>query len=254
MTTLTFFVFFAEFLTTFFAIITVQVTISSNYHSDHGYKFALPILVQIFVICSYLMLFNAILYYLKMRFEALNQILKTKFNLTKDPKTLKKWNLNIITSKSEILVLKITSESHILLNDVIKLMNTIFSLPIAIFMTYNLFGCTFSLYETYDLMSTSRKNLRHIGYNVAISLFNIHYFVYIFIVVAMSMSVTGCRNETCDVLMKILHGKFDKKLKQKVRIFILQIKHSRAEFSCGLFNFDWMLLYSVRLKVFDVWD
>lgn len=112
-----------------------------------------------------------------------------------------------------------------------KLINQIFSLPIALFMGYNLFSCTFSLYETYDLVLLPNQNLRHDGYIIAISFINFHYFIYIFLVVAMSANVTECRNETYDILMKVLHRKFDKKFKKKIRIFILQIRHSRAEFS-----------------------
>lgn len=172
-----------------------------------------------------------------------------KFNLVKGSKNITKWNQkdfqNILSSQSPTFILRILSTIHIQLNEIMKIMNQIFSLPIALFMGYNLFGCTFSLYETYDLVLLPNQNLRHVGYNIAISLINFHYFIYIFLVIAMSANVTECRNETYNILMKILHGKFDEKFKKKIRIFILQIKHSRAEFSCGLFNFDWMVLYSV---------
>jgi len=200
MSTLVFFVLFFEFSITFLFIFIFQITISINYHVDEGYKYVLPILIQIFSVCSYLMLFNAIAYYTKIRFKVVNEILGMKFNLLKGSKNITKWNQNdfqnILSSQSPTFILKILSTIHIQLNEIMKIMNQIFSLPIALFMGYNLFGCTFSLYETYDLVFLPNQNLRHVGYNIAISLINFHYFIYIFLVIAMSANVTECRNET----------------------------------------------------------
>jgi hypothetical protein len=182
-----------------------------------------------------------------MRFEVINEILKIKFNLTNDGKILTKWNpKNNFNSISPFFILKSLLTIHIQLNEIINLMNKIFSFPIALFLGYNLFGSTFSLYETYDIVFQQNLSLRHFGYNIAIILTNLNYFIYNLITIVISVSVTRCRNETYDILIKMLHEKYDEKFKKKIRLFILQIKHSRAEFSCGMFNFDWMVLYMVN--------
>ena len=240
-----FIIFLSEFSTTFITILIFQITVTRNFYIDEDFKYFIPIVLQIFAVCSHLMLYNVITYYTKMRFEVVNEVLIMKFKLDGECKIMKKWNHMTLDSHSPTFVLKILSTIHISLNDIIKLMNNIFSLPIAFFIGYNLFGCTFSLYETYDLALLPNESLIHVGYNVAITLINLHYFFYIFITIIMSVKVIECRNETYNILKKILHGKFDEKSKMKIRLLILQIKHSRAELSCGLFNFDWMILYSV---------
>jgi hypothetical protein len=251
MINLAFFITIFEFAIAFLFVFIFQITISMNYRADEEGKYILPILIEIFAVCSYLMMFNAIAYYTKIRFEVVNVILGIKFNFIKDNKTIAKWNQkDFLASQSPTAVLKVLSAIHIQLNEIMKSMNQIFSLPIALFIGYNLFGSTFSLYETYDLVMLPNDSLRHAGYNIAISLINLHYFIYIFLVIVMSVNVTDCRNETYNILMRILHAKIDEKLKMKIRIFIMQIRHSRAEFSCGLFNFDWMVLYSVS-QIFE---
>jgi hypothetical protein len=57
--------------------------------------------------------------------------------------------------------------------------------------------------------------------------------------------VSKARDRTHEILMSFLHENIDKNIRSRIRIFILQIKSSRTEFSCGLFNFDWTLMYSV---------
>jgi hypothetical protein len=211
-------------------------------------KFFIPTILETISIHCYVSFFIVMAFHIKMRFEIINEILMTAFHTKCLNKRNKTEFQNILTSHSPIYVLKVLSILHIQLNDAIKLMNKIFLLPVAFFIAMNLCGSTFSLYETYDLISAAQKNLRHLGYNMAIYLLNLHYFMYTFAVIAITVSVTRNRDETYKLLKNISFEEFDDKLNEKIRIFELQIKSSRAQFSCGLFDFNWTLLYSVSIK------
>jgi len=208
------------------------------------FKFFIPIIMEIISINSCVSFFIAMTFYVKLRFQIVNEVLTSTLHI----KILNKQNQDTFNSHSPIYVLKVLSTLHIQLNDAIKLMNRIFLLPVAFFIAMNLCGLTFSLYETYDIVSATQKDLRHLGYNMAIYLLNLHYFMYTLTVIAITVSVAKNRDKTYNILKNISCQEFDGKLNERIRIFTLQIKSSRTQFSCGLFDFNWTLLYSVSIK------
>lgn len=212
-------------------------------------KFFIPTILETIVINIYVSFFIAVTINVKLRLNILNEILVMKFQ----HKTLKKWiqnNIqNILNSYSSNFVLKMLSILHIQLNEAIKLINTIFLLPVAFFIALNLCGLTFSLYETYDLIVATESSLSHLGYNMAIYLLNLHYFIYTFSAILISVSTANSRDETCKIMKNILIDEFNDKCSKQIRIFKLQIKSSRFDFSCGLFDFNWTLLFSVSVKI-----
>jgi len=250
------FILFGGYLLTFSSVSLLRLFAMGNANKDirKNMKFFFPTLFEIIGVHSYISFFILVAYYVKLRFTTINEILIIKLNV-KDTKIIKKWNQknyqNILMPHSSLYILKVVSMLHIQLNDVMNLMNKIFLLPVAFFIALNLYGSTFSLYETYDLISTSEDNIRHLGYNLAIYFLNIHYFIYTFMIIAISVLVTRARDKTHKILKEFLHKNLDEGLRNRIQIFILQIKSSKTEFSCGLFNFDWALMYSVSKMVFE---
>lgn len=207
-------------------------------------KFIFPIMVELLFINTYVVFFIVIAYSIKVRFEIINQILMAKFNFLDQ----KNCNFEVINSFSNFYVLKILSILHIQLNDAISLINKLFALPIMLFLAYNLCGSTFSLYESYDIIFSNNENFRQLGYTLGIYLLNVNYFVYNFTSIVMSVAVAGGRDKTAEILNEILCRKVDRKLRSEIRIFLLQIRSSKADFSCGLFTLDWKLLFAVSFN------
>lgn len=214
-----------------------------------GVKFVIPILIEIIGIKSYIMFFIIITYYIKIRFDIINKILIMML----DKKSVNELNQKVpLKSFPSIHFLNILATLHIQLKSIIKIMNKIFSLPIMFFMAYNLSGLTFSLYETYDLISSGKGNIRQIGYNIGVYVENLTYFIYCLATIVVSSLIGRSSNKTLDILMEFSHKNHNEKFQKRIRIFILQIKSSRTSFSCGLFNFDWILLYSVSKRILIV--
>lgn len=194
--------------------------------------YSIPLLSVILIICSYVLFFIAVAHQIKMRLKSVNEILRAQ----------------ILSKNGTSSSIKVLSIVHIQLNSAINFVNKVFALPAALFLGSNLYGATFSLYETYDILRNNSNDFNiHLGYNLAIYFLNIHHFVYNFGAVAVSMAVGRQQEETREILMEILQGNRvgDDKLKRRLRLFVLQTKHARMDFSCGMFKFDWILLYTV---------
>lgn len=222
--------------------------------SDEDNRFAIyfmPITFQMISVSSYLMLFMAIAYHLKIRFQTINEVLIMKFNMKMDKKVMKNWKFNNIKKVlgSNNCILNTVSKLHLQLNDVIIYMNKIFSIPITLFLAFNLFGLTFSLYETYDILRSDLENVSHLSYTLSIYFLHSYHFIYNFFVIKVSMLVNEHRNGAYDILGRILCEEIDQKLRKKILLIQAQMKHVRNEFSSGLFNIDWILLSTVIFEL-----
>lgn len=218
--------------------------------NDRFLLFYTPSQFLLTTVHSYVLFYIVCTFYIKIRFTVINELLLMKFQDGADEKITTKWSQknfqNILNSYSQTYILKLLSIMHIQLIDTIKLVNGVFTLPIALFMALNLCGFTFSLYETYDLLKSSTKHVHHIGYTITISFFHIHYFIYNFVAIFVSTLVARERDMTHEILQRIFNGNFDANTRRQLRLFMMQTKHSRVDFSCGIFNYDWILLHSVR--------
>lgn len=210
-------------------------------------KFFFPIMVELLYINTFVFFFIVVAYSIKVRFDIINQILMVKFSFA-DQKNTRNCIIEVINSYPSTYILKILSILHIQLNDVISLINKLFALPIMLFLAYNLCGSTFALYESYDIIFSGQENLRQLGYTLGVYVMNINYFAYNFTSIVMSVGVASVRNKTAEILNEILCKKIDGKLRNKIKVFLLQIRSSTADFSCGLFTFDWTILFAVSLS------
>lgn len=240
-------IFFA-YLTMFFSNGCIRICYLKSTNEEQSlFIFFLPTLFQMIGNSSYMMFYIVLAYHLQIRFKLVNKILLKRFHLKESKNWTSDQNFRfVLNSHPPCFILKLFSRLLLQLNDVILSINKIFTVPISVFVAFNLFGLIFSLYETYDILKHDHTNFKHLLYNISMYVLQIFNFVYTFFIVKISMLVVEQRNFTCDILFELLCENSNDKLRRKISLFLAQVRHSKANFSSGMFNIDWSLLYTVR--------
>lgn len=163
-----------------------------------------------------------------------------KFNLS-----LKNFKFEI--SKFEILKFKEIKKLNFKIMEIIELFNKFFSLSIALFTGANLVSQIVILFVYYLLISQRENYLKDYAkvsftWNLINNLIN---FPIIILCSLIKNEIEKSEDIVQEKLLKNFVGD-EKKFKKKIKIFILQLKHSRVKFSCGLFEFDLRAIMMVR--------
>lgn len=128
---------------------------------------------------------------------------------------------------------------------IVDILNDLFSIPFAIFISTNLLLVAFLIYDYYALYAVSDEKFSQLFYCLFATVLRIYMFGMVLMTIYCFMAVKAEEIET----MKILYKFSSKKLKkgQNLRIWNLihQIELSKLSFSCGMFAFDWKLLFKV---------
>lgn len=224
--------------------------------SNSKYGFVL-IIVHV-GICSYVSLFYVVIGMIRRRIEVVNEIigkLMERRDFSKDLRVYERdVNLKYIKNNSNnekmhsknIFSQTFNSLSVIQLKviDLISKINKIFSFSMIIFMFFNLVGMTFTLYEDYVVL-TKWSNAKY-SYAVGANFTNGFYFIKAFFII---MNCSLLKREGREMVENMQENVFkieSKNFTNKLRIFVMQLKHCEMKLSCGLCDFDWKIIYGVR--------
>lgn len=185
---------------------------------------------------AYMILFYTIVYGIRENYKRINSILEVEI-LQKIDKNQK---------SSYIKVLKSLSNLHLDVYHINQLSNQIFSIPIMFVFGYNILASVFSLYEILSVISTPNVNFEQIGICMVVNAWLPSAIVASVLTIFACMLAVVEGYDAINILSNILSKEADKKLRNKLRLIILQIQHSRPNFSCGLFVFDWEYLGMVK--------
>lgn len=182
---------------------------------------------------AYLVLFYSIVFGIQDNFMRLNKILNHKILKKKQNSE----NLNDM---------KYLAQLYLEIYHVTQLTNQIFSVPIMFMFGYNTLSAVFSLYELLSVIFIADINLQHIGICVVINSWLPSAIIASILIIKGCMMAESKANETKNILRKVLCTESAKKRKKMLRIFIMQVRHLKPTFSCGLFVFNWDLLGMVK--------
>lgn len=202
-----------------------------------------PLITLFTFLCSYAMLVFIALYLLivlgvRDRYRKINQILSHA-----SKKIIYSENLTNDFQDS----LKSLSKLHLQAHQIISLTNKIFATPIMISFGFYTSSGVFSLYELFSIYSVPNVTQQQIGFCLVVSSWWPNSVFIMFIEVWCCVATASEGNKTSKILRNILCKEKNEKVQKYLKIFLMQISHSRPIFSCGLFEFCWELLGIVRL-------
>lgn len=148
------------------------------------------------------------------------------------------------------LTTKIRSLSTLQLQlfDIISRINQIISLSIAIFILYVLIGSVFALYEGYFALVNLNKPDGKFSLAVGTISSNVYFSINIFNIVKLCSLVKRESQILKEIAKERIYKVKDKNILERLKIFVLQMKHSELKFSCGMCDFDWKIIYGVSLS------
>lgn len=133
------------------------------------------------------------------------------------------------------------------LRKAIDILNAIFSIPFAIFISTNLLLVSFLVYDYYALFAIKRNQFMQLYFCLFSTVLKVYMFSMIFVTIYCCMTVKNQETESKRILLRALSRKSVKKQSIKVWNLIHQIELSGLNLSCGMFEFDWKILFTVRL-------
>lgn len=135
------------------------------------------------------------------------------------------------------------------INEIVMLINDTFGFIIAGFAGTILVSLIFLAFHMFIVINRGDLAMSHSLYISFI--WNILMMAQIFLVISACVKAEKKGNKIREILQTELNQEvIEEKVKNKLKIFILQLKHLEAKFSCGYFDFDWKLMATVR-KVFN---
>jgi hypothetical protein len=168
------------------------------------------------------------------RYKKINQILCQSFHLENLKNDIQK-TLNCL------------SQLHLRAFQIVSLTNKIFATPIMVSFGFYTSSGVFSLYELFSIYSVPNVTLQQIGFCFIVSSWFPNA-VCIMILEIWCCSVTVSEgNRTSKILRNKLCNEKDENVQKHLKMFLMQISHSRPVFSCGLFEFCWELLGIVSM-------
>jgi 7tm Chemosensory receptor len=154
---------------------------------------------------------------LHLRFRILNELLARGQNLDKN--------------------LKILAKLHLRLCKIIKIVNKIYSIPLALAVMSSLNQFTFALYEDISITVLGRSNYNHLGFCMLINAFNLFTVMLTIFVLILINKTVGEGHRTLELVNDEILMDRGRNLKM-LRIFKIQLIENEVTFSCGLFNLD----------------
>ncbi|XP_070496587.1 uncharacterized protein [Chironomus tepperi] len=131
---------------------------------------------------------------------------------------------------------------HLKLFDTVTLVMHVFSFPIMLSFGYKISGGVFSIYEMLSIATRPNVTSQQIGFCMWISAWLPDAILASIIEVACCMAAANEGRRTIGILRRILCQEDDEKVRKRLKLFLLQICHSKPVFGCGLFEFNWQLL------------
>jgi hypothetical protein len=194
---------------------------------------------MIFSITTFMAFYVVVVMAVRFWYSVLNDLLMMKFLDKND----ERFAIDVISAVPPSKYLNTISSLHLKMTEIIAAINRIFTLPIIFFLTIQITNCTFGLYETYATVIKPTVTNEQLGYTLQSIVANVHLVLYLILVISACTTAMTEKNRTKEILHKI---EKQKEVKRKVESFKLQLEHMRMNFSCGMFDFDWQLLYVVR--------
>lgn len=136
------------------------------------------------------------------------------------------------------------------LKNIIDILNELFAVPLAIFIGTNLFLIAFLFYDYYALYALPVDYATQFYYCVSTTLLRSYMFVLVFAVIYCCMTLKNQEKATLKVLQKFAIYKSQKKATIKVLNLAKQIEISSLNLTCGMFVFDWKILFRVSFFQF----
>lgn len=148
--------------------------------------------------------------------------------------------------------IKILSKLHLSTSSAITSINKIFSIPIMISFGFNISSGVFSLYELISVLSIADATIQQIGFCFMVNSWLPCALISTVIEVVCCMTAVSEGKRTAKHLWIKLSIEDDEMIRKKLKLFLLQIRHSGNRFSCGLFEFHWRSLGVVSMIVYLV--
>jgi hypothetical protein len=175
----------------------------------------------------FLLLFLVIINGIRYRYQIINKLLEFE-----------------MPTKNQILIQ--LASLYLNLFDLITLVMKVFSFPIMFSIGYNISGGVFSLYEVFSVLSRPNVTRQQIGFCMIVTAWLPNAVLSCLIEASCCVAAADEGMKTMKILKHVLNREDDEKVKRKLKLFLLQVFHSRPVFSCGLFEFNWKILGIVR--------
>lgn len=184
-------------------------------------------MLMIISIKLYLTLFCAICFGIRQRFLILNRIL-----------------LNSETFPSHHASL------YIEICKIITIINEIYAFSISVYIGTQLLGLTRSLHEIYYIFAAER-NSSQIAQTLNSVIFQFSFTLHSFVIIACCCLADREGRKTIRIFLNKFHQQMTAgMLEGKMAMNILQFNHLKSTISCGLFDFNWKILFVVSLIKF----
>lgn len=152
--------------------------------------------------------------------------------------------LNKILRKKNAKILHV-ARLNLDINEIVVLINDIFGCIVACFSGTILVSIVFLAFQMFVVIS--RGNLEMIHSLYISFIWNILMIAQILLIVVCCVKAESEGEKIREILQDKLNRDFcEEKVKNKLKIFILQLKHLNMKFSCGYFDIDWKLMATVR--------
>lgn len=168
---------------------------------------------------------------LSVRLKLLNQILNQNF--TKDFQNFE--------------VLKFFGNNFVNLKKIVVTLNELFAVPLAIFFGTNLFLIAFLFYDYYALFAVQDENNSQFFYAISTTFMRAYMLILVIAITCCCMELKKQENEALNILHKFSIIKMKRKSKIKIENLAEQIELSSLSFSCGMFKFDWEIIFGVSI-------
>ncbi|KAG5669274.1 hypothetical protein PVAND_017164 [Polypedilum vanderplanki] len=174
------------------------------------------------------------------------QILSKNQKLEQIPENSKKVTKLQQNLKSKSV--KIFTNVHLQLCEILKVINFQFLLVNTCFVALNLIAMIFVFFQIFVFARSSvKKSARQMNNLMLSTLWNIFVTFKIAAVTGACAATSREGKKSEKILFEILHKENDEKVAIKLRIFVLQLKHLKPSFSCGLFEYDLGLICMISL-------
>lgn len=131
------------------------------------------------------------------------------------------------------------------LRKAIDILNGIFSVPFAIFISTNLLLVSFLVYDYYALFVIQSNQFMQLYFCLFSTVLKAYMFSLIFVTIYCCMTVKNQEIETKKILLRNLIQKPGKRQNFKIWNLIHQVELSGLNLSCGMFEFDWKIVFTV---------
>jgi len=186
-------------------------------------------------------MFFAIVLEICLRYKKINEILENE-----EVWYVQRNKIQIFPKVNSIRYLKEISQLYLHVNNTTTLVNQIFSLPIMIAIGFYISTGVLSLYELFSIFSIPNVTIQQIGFCIIVNAWLPNSLIGIILEVTFCMLTVKEGKRTNIILRNFQCNESDEKIKKRLKVFQQQIFHSRPSFSCGLFEFQWSFLGTVR--------